>query len=195
MLAIENRRKHMHTLPTITKNGEPISWDKVQNFTRYLISTDGRIYNTHSKQMVKARINRDYIRAHLRSDDGEWKGIYVHRLVYQAHVGEIPKGMQINHKDENKLNNNLWNLELTTVKENSNYGTRNEKISKANSKRVYQCDKNGKLIETWESITEARKWGYSVTAISRCCNGHINQYIGFTWSFTMPNQKRQLNVH
>lgn len=51
--------------------------------------------------------------------------------MYMAHVGVIPQGMQINHKDEDKTNNSIDNLELMTNKENSSYGTRNERISKA----------------------------------------------------------------
>lgn len=48
-----------------------------------------------------------------------------------AHKGAIPEGMQINHKDENKANNCIDNLELMTNKENSSYGTRNARISKS----------------------------------------------------------------
>jgi hypothetical protein len=43
---------------------------------------------------------------------------YIHRLVYETFVAQIPKGMEINHKDRNKLNNCLSNLELITHKEN-----------------------------------------------------------------------------
>lgn len=53
------------------------------------------------------------------------------RLVYMAHIGVIPEGMQINHKDENKVNNCIDNLELMTNKENCSYGTRNARISKS----------------------------------------------------------------
>lgn len=48
----------------------------------------------------------------------------------------IPKGLQINHKDENKENNCIENLELMTNKENCNYGSRNARISR--TKRMYQ---------------------------------------------------------
>lgn len=54
-----------------------------------------------------------------------------YRLVYMAHKGAIPEGMQINHKDENKTNNCIDNLELMTNKENCSYGTRNARISES----------------------------------------------------------------
>lgn len=59
------------------------------------------------------------------------------RLVYMAHKGLIPKGLQVNHKDEDKENNCIENLELMTQKENCNYGTRNQRISQ--TKRLYSA--------------------------------------------------------
>ena len=56
----------------------------------------------------------------------EW--LLVHRLVYAAFIGEIPDGMVVNHKSEIKTENFVENLELLTPKENSNYGTRNQRI-------------------------------------------------------------------
>ncbi len=62
----------------------------------------------------------------------------VHRVVYEAFNGTIPDGMQVNHKDENKHNNCISNLELLTPKENSNYGTGIErmKATKRGKKRT-----------------------------------------------------------
>ena len=57
------------------------------------------------------------------------KGFRVCRLVYAAFVGPIPEGMQVNHIDECKTNDAVWNLNLMTPKENSNWGTRNHRIS------------------------------------------------------------------
>jgi len=46
--------------------------------------------------------------------NGKIKAYYVHRLVYQMFKGDIPYGMQVNHIDENRTNNNIDNLELLT---------------------------------------------------------------------------------
>ena len=51
--------------------------------------------------------------------NGKVYGMLVHRLVYLVHVGPIAAGMVINHKDGNKLNNNLKNLEVVTYSYNS----------------------------------------------------------------------------
>ena len=52
---------------------------------------------------------------------GTQKACLVHRLVWECFVGEIPQGMQINHKDGNKSNNCLSNLELVTPKQNMSH--------------------------------------------------------------------------
>lgn len=74
---------------------------------------------------------RGYKQVDVCNDEGIKKHMRVHRLVYMAHKGVIPEGMQINHKDENKANNCIDNLELMTNKENCSYGTRNARISQA----------------------------------------------------------------
>ena len=64
----------------------------------------------------------------------EWRDV----IEYEAFNGPIPEGMQVNHIDENTLNNNLENLNLMTPSENINWGTRNERdrLKKINKKRV-----------------------------------------------------------
>lgn len=65
--------------------------------------------------------------------EGKRKNFLVHRLVVEAFIGVIPKGFVVNHKDENKHNNNVENLEICTYKYNNNYGTRNERLSAAHT--------------------------------------------------------------
>lgn len=62
----------------------------------------------------------------------------VHRVEYEAFYGPIPEGMQVNHIDENPLNNRLENLNLLTPSQNINWGTRNERdrLKKLNKKRA-----------------------------------------------------------
>lgn len=50
---------------------------------------------------------------------GRRKTFYVHRLVAEAYLGEIPEKMVVNHKDGNKFNNNVSNLEIITVSQNN----------------------------------------------------------------------------
>lgn len=114
------------------KSNAPIEWEQAEGFSRYLISTDGQVYSIERDKIISQYDNGcGYLQVVIRNDNGEAKSMRVHRLVYMAHKGEIPKGLEINHKDECKTNNCIDNLELVTRAENNNYGTHNQRISKS----------------------------------------------------------------
>ena len=118
-----------------TPHNDSIEWEQAAGFSKYLISTDGQVYSLKYDRLLPQGItNKGYKQVDVCNDYGVKKHMRVHRLVYMAHVGAIPEGMQINHKDEDKTNNCIDNLELMTNKENCNYGTRNQRISQ--SKRL-----------------------------------------------------------
>ena len=78
---------------------------------------------TFQEKIVKQfKTNSGYLKVML-SKNGIRYNKDVHRLVYEAFNGIIPKGMYVNHKDECKTNNVLTNLEIMTPSENINYGT------------------------------------------------------------------------
>lgn len=104
----------------------------------------------------------------------------VHRLVAQAFIPNPDNLPCINHKDENKLNNCVDNLEWCDHKYNNNYGTRNERLSKP----VLQYTKDGKFIAEYPSIHEAeRNTNIDDGSISRCCNGKYKHTGGFKWRY------------
>lgn len=123
------------------KDGTPIEWEQAEGFSKYLISTDGQVYSMKRDKLIepsnKNGIKGSYLVVTIYNDKGQKKYMLVHRLVYMAHRGRIPNGLQINHKDENKENNCIENLELMTQKENCNYGSRNARISQ--TKRMYRA--------------------------------------------------------
>ena len=67
----------------------------------------------HSETNAKG----DYFRVILRGPRHSRRSCYIHRLVWEAFVGEIPKGYIVHHKDGNRQNNSLSNLQLVTAKE------------------------------------------------------------------------------
>lgn len=108
----------------------------------------------------------------------------VHRLVAETFVENPNCYTCVNHKDENKENNNANNLEWCTQKYNMNYGTCPERIGKANSKSILQFDKQGKLVGKYVSISCAeRMTGISNGNIVDCLHGRRKTAGGYLWQY------------
>lgn len=145
-----------------------------------------------SEKILKPSIVNGYVRYFLcTGEHGKIKNYFVHRLVYEAFVGEIPDGMQVNHINEDKTDNRPENLNLMTPKENTNWGTRTERvkgklINGKLSKPVLQYDLDGTFIKEWPSIKEIqRQLGLSTTSIGDCCLNKIHNKTayGYKWKY------------
>ena len=199
----------------IRKTYEPIKdlegeiWKDIPEFEgRYQASNLGRICSlnyrgTHCRVLLKTRIDKKgYESVALYNKYGKYYFYRVHRLVYSAFYGIIPKynchenretRMEINHIDENKTNNKLENLELITGKQNYEYGTgkvrctiKNRENVKKLRKKVYQYSLDGKLIKIWESVLDCHRHKFYHRYVNECCaNKHKktrNVYKGCIWS-------------
>ena len=108
----------------------------------------------------------------------------VHRLVAMTFIPNPKKLPYINHKDENKENNCVENLEWCTAAYNNTYGTRIEKIFKKLSRPVTQYTPDGVLVAAFSSIKEAaEKNNLHRGAIQFCCNGKRKSHGGFIWRY------------
>lgn len=174
-------------------------WKDIPNYEGlYQASNLGRIksldkwvnWMNGGKRFIKGRILKPYlIKGYQRvciCKNGKNKYCFVHRLVYETFIGEIPKGLQVNHKDENPQNNILSNIDtLMTCKENINYGTRTERMSKTKSKPVVQKSLQGEVIKIWPSAKEIQRvLGYSHGNICDCCNNKFKYRYGYLWQYT-----------
>lgn len=151
----------------------------------YLVHRDGSIYKLNWKRtgtMRKVRQTKQSVGYLLFRCNG--KHVYSHRFIAECFLPNPNNLPEINHKDENKLNNCVDNLEWCDRKHNINYGTRNEKVEKTLSKKVYQYTKGGKFVKEWCSLSEIqRELGFAQPNISACCNGRLDFAYNFVWSF------------
>ena len=108
----------------------------------------------------------------------------VHRLVAKEFLPNPHDYPVINHKDEDKNNNAISNLEWCTQKYNVNYGDGIERRIVKQSKPVEQM-LNGVVVRRWNSTSELRKSGYNYRHIFDCCNGRQKTAHGFTWRFAI----------
>lgn len=110
----------------------------------------------------------------------------IHRLVAEAFIGYCPKGYQVNHKDENKTNNRIENLEYVTAKQNVNHGTGIKRRAEKRGYTVCQLSKDGNVIAKYRSLREAAKeTGVDFRDIRKCCIGekYYNTAGGFIWRY------------
>lgn len=164
-------------------------WKDIQGYEGlYQISNLGRVKSLKfgKERIMKQTINTWGYPSLTLYDKNKCKTHTIHKLVAQAFIPNPQNLFQINHKDENKQNNNVSNLEWCTQKYNINYGTRNERISKP----IIQFSKDGKFIKEWQSITQASKeLNINCPHICDCCNGKRNFCGGFKWMYMEENKK------
>ena len=105
--------------------------------------------------IIKPIFRRGYLSVGLRTDPKHLKRFQVHRLVAQTFVPNPDNMPQVNHKDEDKTNNRADNLEWCTARYNANYGTRPNRIGKANGIAIGKYDLQGNLVSTYATRQEA----------------------------------------
>ena len=190
---------------------------KGEIYDNYQVSNFGRIlslnYNhTGNPNLLKPTKNKDgYLNVELRKN-GKRKTFKVHRLVAETFLPNTDNLPQVNHKiegDEGKKINMVFfnedgtvNKEKTTIewcdgKYNHNYGTINERISKANtngkqSKPVLQFTLDGEFIREWESTMECGRNGFNRGHVADCCRGERKTHKGFRWIYTDNYKEKKI---
>lgn len=94
------------------------TWSKIEGFENYSVSDDGEIRNDKSGKIKAQRLNRYGYPITSIYKDGKAYTHRVHRLVANAFIDNPDDKPQVNHKDGNKCNNHLDNLEWSTASEN-----------------------------------------------------------------------------
>lgn len=179
-------------------------WKDIPNYEGlYQVSNLGNVrslnYNKTKKIKILTPSFDSYGYHHLVLwKDGKRKGFTVHRLVAEAFIPNPDNLHQINHKDEDKTNNCVDNLEWCSAEYNNNYGTRNVRIKEhqnkpmlgkfgkdnPHSKQIYQYDTEGNLIKIWDSASVIhRELGFDNSYISACARGKHKSAHGFIWKY------------
>ena len=147
----------------------------------YAITSCGKVWSYRNECFLKPYLNKKgYMRVCLRKD-GEKKMYSLHRLVAEAYIPNPDNLPQVNHKDENKANNCLQNLEWCDCKYNNNYGTCIERRSSKHKKPILQFSLNGELIREWECAYDVGEEAQS--NINKCLTGKTKSAYGFTWKY------------
>lgn len=185
-------------------------WKSVKGWEDlYEVSNFGNIRSLHYKNpylMKPILDNKGYLRvSFVEKNSKRYKRFAVHRLVAEAFISNPNNLPQVNHKDENKQNNCVDNLEWCTNKYNCNYGKYKDKVRNSRigmrfselhrknlsishiaiqGKAVDMFSSDERLLAEFDCISTASKQtGISTSCISHCCNGRTKSSGGYIFRF------------
>lgn len=168
-------------------------WKQIQDFPNYHISTFGNIKNIITNKLLKPCNKGGYYHVSLVNSITR-KSLKIHRLVSIAFIPNPENKPEVNHKDKNKLNNNINNLEWATRSENMSHCFKNITVTCNKNKPINRIDKeNHNIIQSYESIEDAAMWAFENglttnthngrNSIGNCLCGLSNSSYGFKWEF------------
>ena len=164
-------------------------WKDIEGYEGlYQVSNYGNVKSLRTNKLLNPS-NGEYKQVTL-CDKGNRKTISIHRLVAVAFIENKYNYYYINHRDENKHNNYVDNLEWCNKKYNENYGTRNDRISSKLTKyKVVQYDADNNVIKIWNNLREiALTTGFKKTNIASCCRNKIDNAYGYKWQYLVDSK-------
>ena len=160
----------------------------------YYVSYDGRVFSLRDKHGNVSMSNRHelkqyektggYLNVALTTKHNKTNYLRVNRLVALAFVkGRTSKRKYVNHKDEDRKNNNADNLNWVTPRENNNWSL---------AKTVYKYDLDGNYIRSYVSTTEASYDGFNRSHVANVCRGIERQHKGYLFSYKKLSKEQAI---
>ena len=142
---------------------------KPTEYKDYYVDTKGNVYSNKYGNLRKLAVNKDsrgYYMLVKFYINGKTKNCLVHRLVAKAFIENTDRKPEVNHKNLNKQDNRVENLEWSTSKENKAHMYRNGHTP---LRHFYNCElyKSGKLVKEFKSKREACDYAYSKYGASK----------------------------
>ena len=171
-------------------------WRKVKSNSNYSVSNDGEVRRDDTKHIKAPIRNRDgYDKVDLY-EGGKRTTKRIHRLVGEAFIPNPENKPEINHKDGNKLNNHVSNLEWTTKRENIDHAVEHGLLNGRNPSYGMRGKKNpnggahGKpvrIVETGEIFKNIKECSVckncKARGITECLHGRQHTHRGFHFEF------------
>lgn len=181
-------------------------WREIENTNkRYYVSNTGKVKSCKGNKITILKPQKDkdgYLQVNITFTTGV-KTQKIHRLVSKAFIANPLNFPQVNHKDENKENNNVDNLEWCDCKYNINYGTHTQRVADTqrgrkhtsdhiekiranapNSRKVIMMDINGIEIKQFRSASEAGRYlKGNATNVIATIKGKNKTYKGYLFKY------------
>lgn len=170
----------------------------INNFSKYKVYSDGTVVNSKGLKLQPTKSNSGYYYVTLYNEDTS-KKYYIHRLVAE-HFLEPSNLTKVNHKDCNKLNNNVNNLEWCSTSQNTQHAYDNglvihNKVSDTiEPKDLYSMYKSGLTM-----LQVGKNFNIGVTSVSKYINQYVdknnlqNEFIELKSYFRSLSNKRRYN--
>ena len=195
------------------------TWKKINDFPNYIVSTNGQVMSlkhiitsqikgTNCQRVYKGKVlkqlksHNGYLYVYIKNNNNQYKRKLVHRLVAETFIDNPFNKNEANHKDGNKLNNDISNLEWVTREENIKHAFDNGLIKRENQSKSHDKYKigivrllNGKVIDRFGSIKEAsRKLGiYEHTIKYAALHSKSHIYKGYEYRVESYGESRISN--
>lgn len=158
---------------------------KVRSIERYRYFKDNQRVKLKSVLLKAAMSEKGYHQVILRNSPHN-RTIKIHQLVALTFVPNPDSKPFVNHKDGNKLNNCVENLEWVTHSENMlhcYWVTKRMKQSNP-ARPINQFDAGGNVVKTWPSMQHIRReLGYTLSPIRHCLLGAQKTSRGYAWKY------------
>ena len=170
-------------------------WRDIKGFEgRYQVSNTGKVKSLNYRRTGKEGILKagkndcGYLFVEL-CKDGKGKPCRINRLVAMAFIPNPDNLPEVNHKNEDKTDNRVENLEWCSRLYNIHYGTGRKRLVEKLNKPVFSVDKESGLIMFWESAKEAERCtGINNSNIIACCKGKVKSAGGHIWFYADDNE-------
>jgi hypothetical protein len=167
----------------IKQDEEKEEWRIVPQNNNYEVSNLGRVRNKKKKRILKKRVHLSGYETIGLMTRSKQKIFSVHRLVAQAFILNPNNFPYVNHKDRNKTNNRVTNLEWVNNSMNVKHFIDTGRNTYKRAVRQYDLQNN--FIKEFDSIKEAAKAVKCTSeSISTCASGKIKTCRGFVWKYT-----------
>ena len=165
-------------------------WKDVPGYEgTYQVSNFGRVKRSFAngkENILQGKTDKDGYVLVVLSRFQKKKFARLHRLVAEAFIPNPDNKPQVNHKDRNKQNNMVSNIEWATASENTIHccatGRGVRKVG------VLQYTRDMVLVSAWDSIrTASKNLGINEHNISSCCRKRLGTAGGFVWRYKEVN--------
>lgn len=142
----------------------------------YAVTEDGKVWSYCRKIYLTPNIDKNGYHRVCVIKNGKKATITIHRLVAEAYISNPENLPDVNHKDENKSNNTINNLEWCNEAYNNCYGTRINRIRKP-----IICEELNKVYDS--AIAASEETRIDKSSITKCCKGKRETAGGYHWRY------------